>query len=138
MPLCPECKYEYVAGMTECPDCDVALVEKLEDPAVDPENIIPTANEADASCLDTLDEIEADAACQLLKGSGFPCTVLYQNSPRMPTIVFGMVRAGRQAYQVLVPESRVDEARAILEEVMPKLSLTPEEQDAVGNLTDEV
>ena len=29
MPFCPSCKYEYQAGMTICPDCDVALVASL-------------------------------------------------------------------------------------------------------------
>ncbi len=29
MPFCPSCKYEYQAGMTNCPDCDVKLVDSL-------------------------------------------------------------------------------------------------------------
>ena len=29
MPFCPECKYEYVAGIKACPDCYVDLVEAL-------------------------------------------------------------------------------------------------------------
>lgn len=28
--FCPSCKYEYVDGIIECPDCKVALVENLE------------------------------------------------------------------------------------------------------------
>jgi len=31
MPFCPKCKYEYVPGITTCPDCDLKLVEKLSD-----------------------------------------------------------------------------------------------------------
>ncbi|GAW91003.1 DUF2007 domain-containing protein [Calderihabitans maritimus] len=27
--FCPKCKYEYVEGVKECPDCQVALVEEL-------------------------------------------------------------------------------------------------------------
>lgn len=27
--FCPKCKYEYVEGVKECPDCNVALVEEL-------------------------------------------------------------------------------------------------------------
>ena len=32
MPICPKCNYEYVEGMTLCPDCNTALVavEELE------------------------------------------------------------------------------------------------------------
>lgn len=29
MAFCPDCEAEYRAGITECPDCDVALVDKL-------------------------------------------------------------------------------------------------------------
>lgn|ERR1700735_406844 len=28
--FCPKCKAEYLAGITRCPDCDEALVAKLE------------------------------------------------------------------------------------------------------------
>jgi hypothetical protein len=29
MPYCPDCRYEYQDGVSECPDCDAALVEAL-------------------------------------------------------------------------------------------------------------
>ncbi|MFH1009341.1 MAG: DUF2007 domain-containing protein [Candidatus Latescibacterota bacterium] len=29
MSFCPICKYEYVAGIQRCPDCDVVLVDQL-------------------------------------------------------------------------------------------------------------
>ncbi len=29
MPFCPECRYEYIAGTEECPDCGAKLVDKL-------------------------------------------------------------------------------------------------------------
>jgi hypothetical protein len=29
MPYCPECRYEYRAGITRCSDCEMPLVEKL-------------------------------------------------------------------------------------------------------------
>lgn len=32
MPFCPECKYEYRAGIEKCPDCRKPLVESLDAP----------------------------------------------------------------------------------------------------------
>ena len=29
MPFCPQCRYEYTPSTTECPDCGVALVDRL-------------------------------------------------------------------------------------------------------------
>ncbi len=29
MPFCPQCRYEYQAGIQQCPDCGVELVEQL-------------------------------------------------------------------------------------------------------------
>lgn len=35
MPWCPVCKNEYIEGKTHCPDCDVDLVEELEEEKTD-------------------------------------------------------------------------------------------------------
>ena len=29
MPFCPQCRYEYRAGVPDCPDCDEPLIEAL-------------------------------------------------------------------------------------------------------------
>ena len=29
MPFCPDCRYEYQTGVSDCPDCDTALVQEL-------------------------------------------------------------------------------------------------------------
>jgi hypothetical protein len=31
MPFCPKCRYEYIDGIGECPDCGIRLVEELEE-----------------------------------------------------------------------------------------------------------
>ena len=30
MPICPNCKYEYIEGIVICPDCNTPLVETIE------------------------------------------------------------------------------------------------------------
>lgn len=39
MPFCPECRYEYRAGIRRCPDCDAELVAELpkRTPETEPE-----------------------------------------------------------------------------------------------------
>ncbi len=65
MPNCPKCKYEYVAGTKECPDCGVALVEH-----------IPNARDADLALLTTANSIlEARTIADYLKANQIPCVV---------------------------------------------------------------
>jgi len=41
MPFCPNCKYEYEAGVERCPDCGSSLVERLEEPHSEPRPEVP-------------------------------------------------------------------------------------------------
>ncbi|MHB1455699.1 MAG: hypothetical protein ACYC0V_02175 [Armatimonadota bacterium] len=43
MPFCPVCKYEYEDGVCRCPDCDVDLVDQLQDEELE----IPVASADD-------------------------------------------------------------------------------------------
>jgi len=36
MPFCPSCRYEYVAGVATCPDCNQPLVDVLPEATADP------------------------------------------------------------------------------------------------------
>jgi len=41
MPFCPNCKYEYEAGVDRCADCGVPLVERLEGEHPQPRPEVP-------------------------------------------------------------------------------------------------
>ena len=37
MPFCPKCRYEYILGIGECPDCGARLLEKLDEEELEEE-----------------------------------------------------------------------------------------------------
>jgi hypothetical protein len=36
MPYCPNCKFEYQSGVTQCPDCGTVLIEQMPAPCPEP------------------------------------------------------------------------------------------------------
>jgi hypothetical protein len=68
MPVCPECKAEYEAGVTECTDCQVPLVDTLppEEPGTPPDleegELVPMRNFGNAA--------EANLVAGLLEENG--------------------------------------------------------------------
>jgi hypothetical protein len=73
MPFCPNCTYEYVAGIKECPDCGILLVEEL----IDHEWVIVYTSDQLYDVQMLKDELEsADISATILsqKDSNFPVT----------------------------------------------------------------
>ena len=68
MPYCPNCKYEYETGITECPDCAVALLPGS--PPVAEKN---PDDEVDAVVLmKTYDDLHARLVASALDEAGIP------------------------------------------------------------------
>jgi hypothetical protein len=72
--FCPQCKAEYIPGVTRCSDCDVALVERLPESGVDPDGELSDARlrgvwsgEDQNSCVIT---------CEKLGDAGIPYKVI--------------------------------------------------------------
>jgi len=79
MPVCPNCKYEYVPGITICPDCNTPLVDsvdlsKYSDLSEDDWVLVYTA----------FSEIDADMLKENLESAGISASVLSQKDSSFP------------------------------------------------------
>ncbi len=140
MPFCPECKYEYVAGIAECPDCYVPLVASLDDVVSDASDSESQAGQGGAdsadtmiACWDTNDQLEANAAWDILNSQSIPCFIY--RTPRKSSDVYGATAdLGKKVkdMQIMVPEAMATDAREILDQIMPTLEI--QSSDDVGTL----
>lgn len=102
MPFCPQCRYEYQAGMYQCPDCGVELVEQL----------LPEEELSPSSSLVTVyvakDMTEASAIKSFLEEFQIEALISYDLGSAYP---IGQV-------DVRVAEEHADEARELIAEFL--------------------
>ena len=112
--FCPQCRAEYRAGVERCPDCDVALVERLPDEA--------EAEEPDAKLVKVYATGEAamiPVVQSLLEAAG----IEYMAKGEEAQDLFGWGRLGTSySYVVgpvefLVKEEDAETARALIEDM---------------------
>ncbi len=79
MPVCPNCGYDYVAGITKCPDCGVPLVD---------ENVFVRPQEWSEKNWEVVYtsslEYEAEMLKDNLEGAGIPAAILSQRDRNFP------------------------------------------------------
>jgi hypothetical protein len=115
--ICPECENEYREGFTRCSDCDVALVESLDDVGempLDDSVLVPLTIEKSGDLVGLLLEalesrqigyvIQAGTAIPVLDGEEEP-----ENAP-FPWIA-----------RIWVTPDKAEEARELLEELRAQL-----------------
>lgn len=111
MPFCPECRYEYVEGHTECPDCQVALVDSL------PERETGDPSEKEYVELHPLPgQVYADMVKEVFDKEGIPC-VLIPDVISTGLLVKGTDIAGNQV-RIRVYKNDQKKAEEILHSMM--------------------
>ncbi len=102
VPFCPQCRYEYQAGIQQCPDCGVELVEQLS-PEEEPSSSGPLVTIYIAK-----DMTEASLIKSFLEEFQIEAFIGYDLGPAYPV---GQI-------EVRVAESHADEARDLIAEFL--------------------
>ena len=110
MPFCPKCKYEYIEGTEECPDCCVPLVDELEKEYKDDEG------EEKFVLLHTFPSIVyAEMVKEALENRGIPCLM----KSDMLTSAYGSKGGGIfSRVRIFVPEERLKESDEIMDQML--------------------
>lgn len=115
--FCPDCRTEYLDGFTNCSDCGAKLAVERP-PEVDAPKGQPSENVAEL-CR-TRDLFRADVIVSVLNGEGINGSV-HSRFLEGSSVLSNPVAAlkGIQEHAVLVPESRLAEAREIVAAMVP-------------------
>lgn len=79
MPVCPNCEYEYIEGITFCPDCGVALLDDSQ--YLNPEE---WTEENWEIVYTSSDEIEVNMIKDNLESAGIKSVILSQKDRNYP------------------------------------------------------
>jgi hypothetical protein len=129
MPFCPQCRFEYTAGVSRCPDCGSELVDSL--PAEEP---AAQSDFAEVELCVVADELQATLLQNALAGQGIPSR-LRGASPHPAFDVPGLRPTfGLEASTaILVRRSDLARARVVYEDLERRGAAEEEVQDEAGS-----
>jgi len=117
MPICPNCKYEYIEGIAICPDCNTPLVDELE------LNKFDELSEDDWALVYTsFSVIDVDMLKENLESAGISASILSQKDSSFP------VPGDLSKVKLFVKKADVSEALEFIQTVKSK-SLESGEDD---------
>jgi hypothetical protein len=108
MPFCPECKYEFVAGVKQCADCLVELVDEL------PEEFHPEVKWAPLHALPG--PVYAEMVKGALEKNGIPC-LIQTDALASAYGVQGTAMGGAETL-LFVPEDQLKKSTRILFQIL--------------------
>jgi len=109
MPYCAECGYEYLPGITECPDCKKELVESLPaEKNIPDEDWLPLRN--------LPGNLYAEMVKEVLDKSGIPSII--KSDVLSSTYGAKSVSVPGSAAQIFVPEKYHKKCKQILLDMM--------------------
>jgi rRNA maturation protein Nop10 len=111
MPFCPNCRFEYVAGVERCPDCGAALVDSLP-PEPTPS---PPQHYREAQLCEVIGKIHARLLQEKLESQGIPSRQQFAQPFdhgifRAPSVLTG---SETELVRIIVREPDLDRARVI-------------------------
>jgi hypothetical protein len=107
MPVCPNCNYEYVEGVTYCPDCQERLVDESE--VIKPEEW----TEDNWEIVYTTSRVfEAEMIKDNLEAAGIRAAILSQKDRNFPA------PGDLSVVKLLVHKDNLKDALAFIEKVM--------------------
>ncbi len=125
--FCPNCRTEYVAGITRCKDCDVELVDELAPPSVE------QAQWRDLeTVLESADPARIAVIRSLLEAEQIPC--IEQNGLSQDLIGLGRMPSGENfalgPTRLQVPAEMAESARALIADYGSELPADAEPSDS--------
>ena len=107
MPICPECKYEYVEGVEKCPDCGAKLVANSETEDESPLEEIKWIKLQTKTGV-----VYTEMLKEVLEKKGIPC--ILKSADLSPYVGKGANVIGDNTH-LLVPENRYEESFEIMQ-----------------------
>ncbi len=118
MPVCPKCKYEYVPGITICPDCNTPLVESIE-----LEKYSELSEKDWVLVYTSFSVIDVDMLKENLESAGISASILSQKDSSFPA------PGDLSTVKLFVKKADVGEALEFIQTVKSKPTNTEEDAD---------